>query len=319
MTWSPPQPARVVVGVDGSAHSLGALRAGERAAVAAGGTLVAVTVWGPPAFARNAPAIAPDPQELASTLQRETLRRAFPTRCRVPVESVIRSGRPAQVLLRLGEGATVLVVGSRGHGGIAGLLLGSVSTAVAARASCPVLVLHEHPGRPRVERRPRVVVGVGGSAVSTPALRLGAEAAARLHAELVAVTAWEDTAVSPDPYWNLRSTVAERATADLDLEIAKAFGDTPPARIRRRALEGAVSRVLVAESARAELVVVGRSVRTQLAALLLGSVALPVVEHAHCPVLVVPDDQPRLADARGAPRGASVVRCDRRAPACPPR
>ena len=57
-------------------------------------------------------------------------------------ETVIVEGNPAEVLVHRSEGARVLVVGSRGHGGFAGLLLGSVSSACAERAHCPVLVVH---------------------------------------------------------------------------------------------------------------------------------------------------------------------------------
>jgi len=55
---------------------------------------------------------------------------------------VVREGRAAPVLLHQSENAAMLVVGSRGHGGFVGLLLGSVSAAVAEHAKCPVLVVH---------------------------------------------------------------------------------------------------------------------------------------------------------------------------------
>jgi nucleotide-binding universal stress UspA family protein len=59
----------------------------------------------------------------------------------VDVESVVVQGHPAKVLVDASVGAQLLVVGSRGHGGFAGLLLGSVSEYVIAHASCPVLVI----------------------------------------------------------------------------------------------------------------------------------------------------------------------------------
>jgi nucleotide-binding universal stress UspA family protein len=61
-----------------------------------------------------------------------------------PVDLVlsIAYGQPASVLLEASEDSTMLIVGSRGHGGFAGLLLGSVSSACAEHATCPVLVVH---------------------------------------------------------------------------------------------------------------------------------------------------------------------------------
>ncbi len=53
-----------------------------------------------------------------------------------------REGSAAKVLLDASTGATMLVVGSRGHGGFAGMLIGSVSAGVAEHASCPVLIIH---------------------------------------------------------------------------------------------------------------------------------------------------------------------------------
>lgn len=62
----------------------------------------------------------------------------------VPVEEQLLEGPPARAILRVAEveGCDLIVIGSRGHGTITGLLLGSVSSAVAQRAHCPVLVVH---------------------------------------------------------------------------------------------------------------------------------------------------------------------------------
>ena len=68
---------------------------------------------------------------------------AFPD---VPVSFVEGTGRPTEVLLAEADGAALLVVGSRGSGGFAGLVMGSVTQKVLAHAGCPVAVLH--PGIP---------------------------------------------------------------------------------------------------------------------------------------------------------------------------
>jgi nucleotide-binding universal stress UspA family protein len=59
----------------------------------------------------------------------------------VKVKTQVASGNAAKILIDLSQDADFLVVGSRGHGGFAGLLLGSVSQHVAAHASCPVVVV----------------------------------------------------------------------------------------------------------------------------------------------------------------------------------
>jgi nucleotide-binding universal stress UspA family protein len=68
------------------------------------------------------------------------------------LELQVQEGGAAKVLLGAGEGAVMIVVGSRGHGGFAGLLLGSVSANVAEHASCPVFIVHGDQAPPPVPR-----------------------------------------------------------------------------------------------------------------------------------------------------------------------
>ncbi len=69
----------------------------------------------------------------------------------VPVETQLIEGPPASAILRVAaeDGYDLIVMGSRGHSQLAGLLIGSVSSAVAQRASCAVLIVHETTGRAR--------------------------------------------------------------------------------------------------------------------------------------------------------------------------
>jgi len=75
----------------------------------------------------------------------ETLRESVPETDTVEIERRVVEGRPAAVLVDESQGADLLVVGSRGHGGFAGLLLGSVSQQCAHHAACPVVIVHGKP------------------------------------------------------------------------------------------------------------------------------------------------------------------------------
>jgi nucleotide-binding universal stress UspA family protein len=60
----------------------------------------------------------------------------------VGLQTPLLSGDPAKCIVEQAEGASLIVVGSRGHGAFAGLMLGSVSAKCSAAASCPVLIVH---------------------------------------------------------------------------------------------------------------------------------------------------------------------------------
>lgn len=139
---------RVVVGVDGSEPSQHALRWARFLAAATGGaTMEAVVGWQSAAsYSLGDPGMMPiagwDPAKDAQTIATETLAEVFGEHRPPSLQVTIREGRAAKVLLDVSVGARMLVVGSRGHGGFAGLLLGSVSAACAEHATCPVLVVH---------------------------------------------------------------------------------------------------------------------------------------------------------------------------------
>lgn len=139
----------VVVGVDGSAHSLGAVDAAGRYATGAGAHLRAVACWQVPVHGRSLADWLRDHPEVAPAdlaVQRaEGALAAAVTRLGerwpdVEVEGLVAEGPAAHVLARHAEKADLLVVGTRGRGGLAGLVLGSVSQWLVARAACPVLV-----------------------------------------------------------------------------------------------------------------------------------------------------------------------------------
>ena len=133
---------RIVVGVDGSVASMAALRRGARIAEALGARLEAITVWQYPLEFGGYVTSEWSPETDARAVLTESAQKVFggpPPEWFLPLVS---EGSAAQVLIDSSKGAEMLIVGSRGHGGFVGLLLGSVSARCAEYAHCPVLVMH---------------------------------------------------------------------------------------------------------------------------------------------------------------------------------
>lgn len=151
----PTQSRRVVVGVDGSEPSKHALRWAEFIARASGSTVEVVAAWQPYLAAGwmgvGYAAMPADwnPSQDAEKAVTATVDEVFGEHRPAGLQLAVREGSAARVLLDASEGAQMLVVGSRGHGGFAGLLLGSVSAACTEHATCPVLVLHGDTPAPR--------------------------------------------------------------------------------------------------------------------------------------------------------------------------
>ncbi|MEV8516101.1 universal stress protein [Dactylosporangium sp. NPDC051484] len=146
-----PNAGRVVVGVDGSGHAQDAVRfAFEQAAFRRAG-LTALHAYLVPVALEPAGIVAgrhrPDGMRDAERrVLSESIAGCRETYPEVDVRTGIAAGRAAGVLVRASAGAQLLVVGARGRGGFAGLLLGSVGQATVHRAPCPVAVVRPHPG-----------------------------------------------------------------------------------------------------------------------------------------------------------------------------
>jgi len=139
------QPPVVLVGVDGSPASDAALGFAFEEADRRGGVLRALHSWEPPAspwrgerwpLSGSAKVAAAEGRRVREWIQPWHDRHPL-----VAVEQNVTSDRPAVALIEAAKDATLLVVGSRGHGGFAGLLLGSVSQQVIHHAACPVAVI----------------------------------------------------------------------------------------------------------------------------------------------------------------------------------
>lgn len=142
---------RIVVGVDGSPSSLAALRWAVRQAGFTGGAVDAVIAWQFPvasggyAWAPAAMLADTDYQEIAEKVMAEAIAAAVDPGTDVHVTDSVREGNAAQVLIAAADGAELLVVGSRGHGGFAEALLGSVGQHCVHHAPCPVVVIRGQP------------------------------------------------------------------------------------------------------------------------------------------------------------------------------
>ena len=138
---------KIVVGVDGSAASIAALRWALDEARLRGVQLVAVHAYGIPLVSTTSQALRLLETDFAAyraagehLLEQAVSDAGGSTRDVDVVRSVVEAP-PAPALLEAAEGADLLVVGSRGHGGFVGLLLGSVSEQLAHHSPCPVVIV----------------------------------------------------------------------------------------------------------------------------------------------------------------------------------
>jgi len=138
----------IVVGVDGSEASRDALRWAYRQAKLTGAHLRAVMSWDVPASAYWFPfPEGLDFQKATEEALAKTLHETLGDKPAVELISVVEQGNPAAVLIRESDVADLLVVGSRGHGEFAGMLLGSVSEHCVTQANCAVVVVRGKPAQ----------------------------------------------------------------------------------------------------------------------------------------------------------------------------
>ena len=137
---------RIVAGVDGSPPSIAALRWAVHQAQLSGSTIDAVIAWEFPVaggsfgWAPTAPFDDTDYSEIAAKSLNAAVAEASPPPG-VIVNQIVTAGSAAQVLLNAARDADLLVVGNRGHGGLADALIGSVSVRCLHHATCPVAII----------------------------------------------------------------------------------------------------------------------------------------------------------------------------------
>ncbi|MET8148599.1 universal stress protein [Actinoplanes sp. NPDC005259] len=222
-------------------------------------------------------------RELARVITAEARGQALRTVPDVDVRADIVIGPATDRLLEIAESTALMVLGSRGRGGLAGLLLGSVSRRVATHAPCSVVVVRDGD----TTSDGPVVAGVDDSPAADDVLKTAFEAAADRSAGLIVVRSH----LPVSPLWPSATMadvdtrgqdVAEQTRLDELLEPWRVkYPDVPVGTVLTR--ESAADALVVA-SRTAQLVVVGSRGRGVVAGALRGSVGLHLLHHAHCPV-----------------------------------
>lgn len=202
----------------------------------------------------------------------------------VEVSTASVEDEPSTVLIEESARASLIVLGSRHRGGSESVMLGSVGSAVAALAACPVVVLRG-PAGPAAEHA-EVVVGVDGRPSSEAVLAFAFDYASRRSVPLHAVLCWH-----LDPLAEMKWRPQQPAPVEAEMWLAEALAgwqERYPDVIVRSGVERAhPADALVDASDGQHLLVVGSRGGHGLTGALLGSVSQGVLHHAHCPVAVV--------------------------------
>ena len=282
----------ILVAVDGSAESDAAVRWAIREAVMrdADVTLmhvIAPVVVGWPArylqasFNESQEENARQVIEQAQKTVHTSLQDAEPPAVRTEVQ---RSA-VAATLINASRNAQMVVVGSRGMGGIGRVVLGSVSSGLVHYGHCPVTIVHGSQAH-EADRTSPVLLGIDGSPASEAATELAFDEASRRGVDLVALHAWSDVGVFPilGMDWHQYEDEGHQVLAE---RLAGWQERYPDVQVRRRVVCDQPARWLLDESEHAQLVVVGSRGRGGFKGMLLGSVSTAVAQGAKAPVVVV--------------------------------
>ncbi|MEU3252918.1 universal stress protein [Streptomyces sp. NPDC006997] len=285
----------MIVGVDGSPSSLHAVEVAAQEARLRGAPLRIVHAFGQPPgrLPTGVPPWHPADHGLEPMVHGTLVRaeeRAHEVAPGIEIDRSVVAGDAFEVLEVESRSASLAVVGSRGLGGFAGLLLGSTAVHLAAHGTCPLLVVR---GRP--DPLGAVVLAVDGSGAGEAAVGYAFAEAALRAAPLVAVHVWNT--------WNERAYegpgdplptmvvdtdhLREAEQRVLDETVARWQPTYPQVTVERRLLRARTRPALIEASRHAQLLVTGARGRGGFTGLLLGSVSQALLHHAHCPVTVV--------------------------------
>ena len=269
----------IVAGYDGSPGSAQAVRWAAREALARGMTLTVCLAWRPD---HRELASQPATWELAGQDGKKTLACGLPYAELVlgpdRVHAELVGGSAAQVLCERSHTTEMVVVGSRGHGKLPGLRLGSVSWHVAGHASGRVVIVGGR-WRPVNEAPGPIVIGVDGSAASQAALTFAFEEAALRDVPLEALCALAD---APGRLGEMRLI-----EDDFNHVMACEEKEHPDITVVRKVAVGTPRSALLTAAARSQMLIVGCRGRGGFEGMNLGSVAQAVLHYSPCPVGIV--------------------------------
>lgn len=286
---------RIVVGIDGSPHSAGALDWAVARASLGGQELELVNAYSFPVdlnfygyhgHAGGAPIqwFADHSRGLLETAAEHVGNGAPDVTC------TLRSdfGPAAQLLSAAAEHADAVVVGRRGLGATSSALLGSVSNRLTIEAACPVIVV----GTGELPTTGPIVVGVDGSEFGAAALRYAVAEAAIRNTTVRAVTAYQSRlgAVGSDPELLARMQAAlEAEAADIAANALEELrtGDDRAPDIEQVVVQGRPAEAILGHAGDAQLIVVGSHGKGLVRRVLLGSVSREVLQEADQPVAVI--------------------------------
>ncbi|WP_142212047.1 universal stress protein [Streptomyces sp. SLBN-118] len=284
----------LVVGVDGSESSLRAVDWAADEAVLHGVPLrlVNASMWERYEGAALAQELGrPSGRVMAENIVGTAAERARRRDPDLKIQTDILPEDTVSALLSEGRNASALVTGSRGRSGLAEVMLGSVSLAIAARADCPVFVIRGNHD-PQSGKHRRIVLGVDEPPGGSAAVRFAFREAERRRAVLHAIRAWRCPAHEAVDHARDAGDAARyhksQAAEILEAALREAVADHPTLEVHRATAEGPARMVLMNASAAADLLVVGAHRRHGHFGLQLGRVAHTVLHHSMCPVAVVP-------------------------------
>lgn len=290
-------PRPIVVGTDGSEASLRAVEWGAREAWRRGSPLRIVSAPAMPLRPRAYEAqvtVANVLRGVAGRALGEAVIRAAEIAPCLIIDTGLLSGPPVLAVPEAGSGASMLVVGTRGMGEAAAMVLGSVSRHAAFDAPCPVVVVREESTvreeSPAVHHE--VVVGIRDPDNSSQALAFAFEEAALRDAALVAVHAWVPASLPV----RLGGSGVSGGSEEFSEEAASQLSRTldgwrdkyPDVPVRQDVVNGHPAWELVGYSARADLVVLGRHDSPRATSRAVGSILHTLLHRAHGPIAVVP-------------------------------